>query len=451
VLLELIDTVVEVDPDRALLVTAERSLSYADLSLRARSVAAGLAAARIDRFGVACATPVDTIVALVAASAIGAEACVYPRCDLANSELLASEFGHATVLVSDSDTGLVGARTIGSLEQPSDSTPAASGDPVLILTSGTTGRPKGTRHRWSRLLSAAHPDDRGGARRWLLAYNLNQYAGLQVLLHVVGSGDTLVIPESPQPRQALTAMREHAVTRASATPTFWRFLLQLLVAGDAADVPALEQITIGGEAVPDELLDGLRRLFPDAVISQVYASSEFGSSVSVTDGKAGLPLSVLDRPEGAPVHFRIVDGELQARSTVGMAGYHGSDDRDDGWHSTGDLVEVVDGRIRFVGRTTEVINVGGVKVYPLPIESIVAAVPGVVAAAVFGHPNPVTGSSVAVDVVGADGVDEDGLKSSIRAATSSLPPAQRPRRIRIVAELNTANNKVRRTSDGGVE
>ncbi|HVS67724.1 MAG TPA: fatty acid--CoA ligase family protein [Mycobacteriales bacterium] len=450
-LLELIDAVVVAEPDRELLVTAERSLTYADVATRARAVAAGLAAAGIDRFGVACATPVDTIVALVAASAIGAEPCVYPRCDLSNSELLATEFGHTTVLVSEPDTGLAPARTVASLEQPASELGGATEDPVLILTSGTTGRPKGTRHRWSRLLAAAHPDRRGGSRRWLLAYNLNQYAGLQVMLHVLGTGDTLVVPDSPQPRHALAAIQAHGVTHISATPTFWRFLLQLLSGDPAGGVPALQQITIGGEAVSDELLDGLRRLFPDAQISQVYASSEFGSSVSVTDGRAGLPLSVLDRPAEAPVHFRIVDGELQARSTVGMQGYHGSEDRDEGWHSTGDLVAVEGDRIRFVGRTTEVINVGGVKVYPLPIEAMVAAVPGVVAAAVFGHPNPVTGSIVAVDVVGAEGIDEDELKSAIRTATASLPPAQRPRRIRIVEELNIANNKVRRTGDGGVE
>jgi acyl-CoA synthetase (AMP-forming)/AMP-acid ligase II len=451
VLLDLVDAVAGDEPDRPLLVTAEQSLSYADIAIRARAVAGGLSAAGIDRFGVACTTPVDAIVALLAASAVGAEPCVYPRCDLANSELLASEFEHSTVLVSEPGSGLKAARTVASLEQPGTEPSVAQEDPVLILTSGTTGRPKGTRHRWSRLLAAAHPDRGGGNRRWLLAYNLNQYAGLQVLLHVIGTGDTLVIPESPQPRPALSAIQAHGVTHISATPTFWRFLLHLLSREPIGGVPALQQITIGGEAVSDELLDGLRRRFPAAQVSQVYASSEFGSSVSVTDGRAGLPLSVLDRPAEAPVHFRIVDGELQARSTVGMQGYHGSDDRAGGWHSTGDLVEVDGDRIRFVAGNTEVLYVGGVIVYRLTIVSDVAEVPRVVAAAVFGHPNPVTGSIVAVDVVGADGIDEDGLKASIRSATASLPPAQRPRRIRVVNELNVANSKVRRTGDGGFE
>lgn len=440
-MLDLVEALAATEPDRPLLVADDATLSYAEVARSARAVASGLAAARCDRFGVGELGAIDTIVALIAASAIGVEPCVYPRCDLANTELLAAEFDHTVVLgatatLADFD-GDVGAKL-----------PTAPGDPVLILTSGTTGRPKGTRHQWSRLLAAAHPERQATPRRWLLAYNLNQYAGIQVLLHVIGSADTLVIPESPQPRHGVAAMRAHGVTNVSATPTFWRFALHLLDRPDES-LPPLTQITLGGEAVGDALLAGLRRLFPRAQISQVYASSEFGSSVSVTDGRAGLPLSVLDRPDGAPVQFRVVDGELHARSAIGMRGYYSGEDRDDGWHPTGDLVEVDDDRIRFVGRTTEVINVGGVKVHPLPIEAVVATVPGVVAAAVFGHPNPVTGSIVAVDVMAADGTDADELKAAIREATGALPPAQRPRRIRVVEQLDISNSKVRRSGQEG--
>jgi acyl-CoA synthetase (AMP-forming)/AMP-acid ligase II len=446
VLLDLIDAVATAQPDRPMLVSDDATLSYSDVARRARAVAAGFAAEGVQRFGVGDLDAIDIVIALVAASAVGAEPCVYPRCDLANTGRLAEEFGHSTVLVAEPTDELAGARLLADFETAGGPTPSApAADPVLILTSGTTGRPKGTRHHWSLLLAAAHPENQvSPPRRWLLAYNLNQYAGIQVLLHALGSADTLVLPASPQPRHAVAAMRAHAVTHVSATPTFWRFALHLLDRPDES-LPALEQVTLGGEAVGDELLAGLRRLFPAAQLSQVYASSEFGSSVSVTDGRAGLPLSVLERPDTAPVRFRIVDGELQARSAIGMRGYYAGEDRDAGWHPTGDLVEVDEDRIRFVGRTTEVINVGGVKVHPLPIESVVATVPGVVAAAVFGHPNPVTGRIVAVDVVAAEGSDPDALKAAIREATGSLPPAQRPRRIRIVSQLDISNSKVRRT------
>ena len=80
--------------------------------------------------------------------------------------------------------------------------------PVLILTTGTTGHQKGARHDWSRLIGAVrNPDPEPGAR-WLLAYNLNQFAGVQVLLHVLTSGATLVAPASRRPRDVIEAIRD---------------------------------------------------------------------------------------------------------------------------------------------------------------------------------------------------------------------------------------------------
>jgi acyl-coenzyme A synthetase/AMP-(fatty) acid ligase len=312
---------------------------------------------------------------------------------------------------------------------------------VLILTTGTTGRPKGVRHDWARLVnSVRHPDDRSGAR-WLLAYNLNQFAGIQIVLHVLASRATLVAGASPQPRDAVEAMRALGVTHVSATPTFWRLALPRL----GEDELRIEQITLGGEAVPDPLLDQLKRRFPGVRISQVYAANEFGSAVSVRDGRAGLPLSVLDRDEGAEVQFRIVDGELHARSRVGMLGYLGEGDSGDGWRPTGDLVEVRGDRIHFVGRSSEIINVGGVKVHPLPVEEAVGAVEGVEIARAYGRANPVAGQIVALDVVPVEGADTDALAGAIRAACAGLPPAAQPRRIRFVESLEMRDTKLARS------
>ena len=321
--------------------------------------------------------------------------------------------------------------------------PAPERRPVLVLTTGTTGDPKGARHDWSRLVGAVRrPDERPG-RRWLLAYNLNQFGGIQILLHFLRSRATLVAPASPQAADVIDAIREHRVTHVSATPTFWRLIVGSLDAERARELP-LEQITLGGEAVPPALLAQIRRLFPDAHISQIYGATEFGTAVSVNDGRSGLPLSILARDETADVRLRIVDGELQMRSRIGMLGYHeGADDAGE-WRPTGDLVEVRGERIHFVGRSSEIINVGGVKVHPLPIEEIVCAVEGVENAAVYARPNPVTGQIVAADVVAADGVDTEELKTRIRAACEVLAAAGRPQRIRFVTQLDTKGHKVLR-------
>jgi acyl-CoA synthetase (AMP-forming)/AMP-acid ligase II len=452
VLIDLLRAGAAASPDRALVVSMGGPSTYAAVLERAEALAGELAARGVSRFACRVDDVAELLAVLCAASAVGAEPCVYSAAlDAAGIDELADAFGHE-LLVTDAPRGagvpellvadLTGAAGAGA-------PPAPDRAPVLILTTGTTGRPKGARHDWSRLAAGVRRREGSEAERWLLAYNPNQFAGLQVLLHALVRGSTIVVPSSNQPREALAAMRDHGVTHASATPTFWRFVLALLDDGGdgAADLP-LTQITLGGEAVPGPLLDRLRARFPGAHVSQIYASTEFGSSVSVRDGRNGLPLSVLERGDDAGVQFRIVDGELHARSQVGMLGYAGEGD-DDGWRPTGDLVEVRGDRIHFVGRTSEVVNVGGVKVHPVAVEEVIAAVEGVAVAVVYGRPNALTGQILAADVVPAPGVDHDELEDRIRAACEHLPRAAVPRRIRMVESLELRGNKLVRPSEGG--
>src|SRR5207253_8212995 len=90
--------------------------------------------------------------------------------------------------------------------------PRSHGAPVLILTAGTTGRPRAARHDWSRLLAGVRRSESLAATRWLLAYNLNQFAGLQILLYTLANRATLVVPASNQPREALADVVKHGVT-----------------------------------------------------------------------------------------------------------------------------------------------------------------------------------------------------------------------------------------------
>jgi acyl-CoA synthetase (AMP-forming)/AMP-acid ligase II len=160
-------------------------------------------------------------------------------------------------------------------------------------------------------------------------------------------------------------------------------------------------------------------------------------------------LTVLDRGDDADVAMKIVDGELWVRSRIGMLGYYGENPVDaDGWRPTGDLVEIVGDRIMFRGRTSEIINVGGVKVHPLPIEERVGGVPGVDVARVYGRPNAMTGAIVAVEVVPAPGADTDAIRDAIRAACADLAPAARPRSIRFVDTVAMAGNKIVRRDTG---
>ena len=446
----LLRAVAEADPGRVAVLTHDGHWSYGQVVDAAHRAARVLRDADVRRLGVVDVEAHRVLPLLAAASLLGVEACLYPPVGSDEVADLAVRLDHA-VLVTDRDDLGGAASTVLDVEDvmagepldPAD-VPAPDARPHLVLTTGTTGVPRGVRHDWSRLERGVRRVGPAPDQRWLLAYGLHQFAGLQVLLHVHAAGATLVAPAPRRPREGLAAMRALGVTHASATPTYWRFLLAE-ARGDGLALPALQQVTMGGEAIPGPLLDDVAAAFPDASVSQVYAASEFGSTGSVRDQRPGLSVDVLERGDDADVDLKVVDGELWIRSRTGMLGYHGEPPVDpDAWRPTGDLVEVVGDRVLFRGRSSEVINVGGVKVHPLPIEERVGAVDGVDLARVFARPNPMTGSVVAIEVVAAPGHDHDALKAALKAACADLPPAARPRSIRFVDDLATAGGKILR-------
>jgi acyl-CoA synthetase (AMP-forming)/AMP-acid ligase II len=457
-LIELLRAAARREPRRAAVITNDRTISYAELVGVAENVADSLVSRGIARFGIVEQDAGTVIALLSGASLAGVEACVYPPIDVGDTaQQLATRFDHEVLVSDERDLGddlevltpaelcapSIGSAGAGAPEQPPPERP------LLVLTTGTTGAPRGVRHDWSRVVRSASHIVPSPEQRWLLAYGLQQFGGLQILVQVTAAQATLIAPAPRRPREGLAAMRKHGADRASATPTFWRFLLAEL-RSDGGPVPALRQITVSGEAVPDHLLADLREMFPDARCSQIYAANESGPLRSVRDGRPGIPVSLLDGGDEADIAFKVVDDQLWVRSRIGMLGYYGEPPVDpDAWRPTGDLVEIDDGRVMFRGRASDIINVGGVKVHPLPIEERIGSLPGVAIARVYGRPNAMTGAIVAVEVVGAPGADTEALDGAIRAACEDLPAAARPRSIRFVDALVTTGNKIARASADG--
>ncbi len=448
-------------PDRAAVVTSPRASTYRDLLRDARCVAGALRRRGVTRFAMAEPDAAWVIRLLAGAALAGAEPCQFqPDTPAAELAAQAAALGHTVVVSRRED--LPGAAEAEHLEviPPQELVhPALAADgarvsaafaaeqvqPIMIRTTGTTGLPKAARHDWRVLTQTVAGMRPAPGQRWLLAYGLHQFAGIQVLLHVVASQATLVAPFPRQPKDGLDAIVRDGVTCVSATPTFWRFLLTE-ARSRHVELPPLEQITLGGEASSADLLEELGRRFPSARVSQVYASTEFGSITSVRDGLPGIAVDALFSEVNPASNVRVTDGQLWVRAAAGMLGYAdqaGPAAAPGAWRPTGDLVEIVDGRVLFRGRTSEVINVGGVNVHPLPVEDRIAALDSVAAARVFGRPSKLTGSIVAAEIVPTAGAtaDLERIRVEVKDAVGDLPKAWQPRHLSFVESIETRGGK----------
>ncbi len=233
-------------------------------------------------------------------------------------------------------------------------------------------------------------------------------------------------PETRDPGAIAKLLIREQVEFASATPSFWRLFLHSVSDEELAQT-SLVQITVGGEAVDQSILDVLHRAFPKARLTHIYASTEMGVCFSVSDGKAGFPASFLSNPS-LPCQLRISDeGELEILSRRAMLGYiaslrfseaSGSSnifDRAD-WFATGDVVELQGDRVYFVGRKSDTINVGSAKSYPNDVERCISGVPGVEHVRVYGMASSLAGQLVAAEVQPSAGIDQERLRNEIFTA-----------------------------------
>ncbi len=316
----------------------------------------------------------------------------------------------------------------------------------ILLTSGTTGAPKLVVHTLESLAGAlprqADPD--GGRVVWSTFYDIRRYGGLQIYLRAVLSGSSLVLSCAAEPVAEFFARAAAAgVTHISGTPSHWR---RALMSGACAILEP-QYVRLSGEVADQTVLDNLRAAFPKSRIGHAFASTEAGVAFDVNDGLAGFPADYVDSERGG-VAMKVEDGTLRIRSQRTAVRYLGEAAAplasDAGFIDTGDLVELVAGRYQFRGRKTGVINVGGLKVHPEEVESVLNADARVRMSLVRGRRNPITGAVVIADVVlndatqvAADPAAADRVKSDLLdACRRRLPPHKVPSALRFVPALD---------------
>ena len=137
--------------------------------------------------------------------------------------------------------------------------------------------------------------------------------------------------------------------------------------------------------------------------------------------------------------FKIVDNELWIRSKTQVLGYLNASMESftsDGWFKTGDLVEELeDGYLKIIGRSKEVINVGGQKVLPSEIESVILTMPQISDCIVYSEKNIITGQTVVCDVVLK--VDCENIKKELRLfCKDKLEAYKIPTKVNVVEKTN---------------
>lgn len=283
---------------------------------------------------------------------------------------------------------------------------------LVLFSSGSTGKPKAMVHDLDRLVDS-YQDRKVRALTILVFLMFDHIGGLNTLLTALASGATLVLPAARDAEHVAELVARHRVMVLPASPTFLNLLL-LSGAHQRHDCSSLRFITYGTEPMPESLLVRLREAFPRVKFLQTFGTSETGIS-QTTSFSSSSTLLKLDDPN---IEHRVVDGELWLRSRTQILGYlnHSMESfTDDGWFRTGDLVEEAEaGFLRIRGRKNDAINVGGQKVLPAEVESVLLEMPELEDCVVYGEPNAITGQVVAARVVLRPGADASALRLAVR-------------------------------------
>jgi acyl-CoA synthetase (AMP-forming)/AMP-acid ligase II len=144
--------------------------------------------------------------------------------------------------------------------------------------------------------------------------------------------------------------------------------------------------------MPEATLKRFHSLFPQLQLLQTYGLSELGILRSQSKSSGSLWFKV----GGEGFEIRVVNGILEIKAKSAMLGYLNAPTpfTSDGWFNTGDVVDVDGEYLRILGRESEIINVGGEKVYPAEVESVIQQMEGVADVAVAAERNLVTGQIV---------------------------------------------------------
>lgn len=310
---------------------------------------------------------------------------------------------------------------------------------LVLFSSGTTGDPKAAVHNLTPMLEKYKT--KGKKIRSLAFLLFDHIGGFNTVMYSIANGGLLVTLKNRSPEEVAACIEKYKLELLPTSPSFLNMVLYSHIY-EKYDLSSLRIISYGTEPMPESTLKMMHEIFPNVKMKQTYGLSEVGIMRTKSESSDSLWLKV----GGDEDHqIKIVDGILFIKSKMSMLGYLNAPSPfdEDGWMNTKDRVEQKGEYIRILGRESELINVGGEKVYPAEVESILLEVTGVKDAIVGKMPNPILGSVVTCKIAASETEDLTVLKKNIQKhCAEKLEKFKRPVKIEFQTDsFNTARFK----------
>jgi len=469
-------------PDAVALIDEIGQLTYAELHTRSNALARALAARGVDagdRVALLCRNHRGFVEATIAAAKLGADV-LFLNTGFAGPQLAGViERENPTVVVHDEEFAdlLAGAEmgetlvawreeddhdglgAVASSYLTDDLAPPGRAARFVILTSGTTGEPKGAARDAVGIGAAVALLDRIPLRygwRLHVAAPLFHTWGLANMALGMLLCSPIVLRRHFDPVDCLRAVEDEQCAGLIVVPVMLQRILGLPDdVLDLHDVSCLRAVVASGSALPGELATEWMDRFGENLYN-VYGSTEVAyGSIATPDDLRMAPASAGRSPHGTVVRIVDEDGErlppgVPGRIFVGNSqvfdGYTGGGSKQvlNGLMETGDIGRIgLDGRLYVEGRDDEMIVSGGENVFPSEVERCLARHPGVDEVAAVGVPDDAYGQRlIAYAVLTDPEVTEQELRDWVRA---NLARYKVPRRVVFLDELpRNATGKVRK-------
>ena len=389
----------------------------------------------------------------------GPKALVY---DEEFSDLLAGVDDSVTRIIGWSD-GAASGPTLDSLIEGGDESnlkPPPERPKFVILTSGTTGTPKGAqRSSPEGLLPIASLIDKipfGSRMTMMIAAPLFHSWGFFHFVMSLPTASTMVLRRRFDPEETLQAIEQSRADVLAAVPVMIQRILTLPEETLAKhSLPSLKITSLSGSALPGELAIAWMDRFGDNVYN-LYGSTEVAyATVATPEDLRAAPGTAGKPPRGTKISLFDENGKEVPQGQVGrifvgnemaMEGYTGGGGKEmiDGLYSSGDVGHIdSDGRLFIDGRDDEMIVSGGENVFPREVEDLLSDHEAVEEVAVIGVEDDEFGQRLKAFVVvrsGIESVSVDDLTAHVKANLASY---KSPREIEFLDELpRNATGKV---------